>query len=78
LLVLGTSNVDESLVGYVTKYGQNILQIIKIYNQILLDCSSADLNPIGAVSKSDLREFLRFINRTHNFRHLQRLVEIVI
>lgn len=31
LLVLGTSNVDESLVGYVTKY----------------DCSSADLNPVN-------------------------------
>lgn len=32
LLVLGTSNVDEGLRGYLTKY----------------DCSSADLNPIGA------------------------------
>ena len=31
LLVLGSANVDESLVGYMTKY----------------DCSSADLNPIG-------------------------------
>ena len=35
LLVLGTSNVDEALRGYVTKY----------------DASSADLNPIGAISK---------------------------
>ncbi len=42
LLVLGTANVDESLRGYVTKY----------------DCSSADLNPIGAISKTDLRRFL--------------------
>ena len=32
LLVLGTANVDECLRGYLTKY----------------DCSSADLNPIGA------------------------------
>ena len=32
LLVLGTGNVDEALRGYLTKY----------------DCSSADLNPIGA------------------------------
>ena len=32
LLVLGTGNVDEGLRGYLTKY----------------DCSSADLNPIGA------------------------------
>jgi hypothetical protein len=42
LLVLGTANVDECLRGYLTKY----------------DCSSADLNPIGAISKLDLRRFL--------------------
>ena len=44
LLVLGSANVDESLRGYVTKY----------------DCSSADLNPIGGISKTDLRRFLRW------------------
>ncbi len=32
LLVLGSANVDETLRGYLTKY----------------DCSSADVNPIGA------------------------------
>lgn len=42
LLVLGTSNVDEALRGYLTKY----------------DASSADLNPIGSVSKQDLASFL--------------------
>lgn len=42
LLVLGSANVDEALRGYLTKY----------------DCSAADLNPIGAVSKRDLRRFL--------------------
>lgn len=36
-----------------------------------LDCSSADLNPIGAVSKHDLREFLQFVNGIHKFSHLQ-------
>ena len=41
LLVLGTSNVDEALRGYMTKY----------------DASSADINPIGSVSKTDLRRF---------------------
>lgn len=35
LLVLGSANVDEGLRGYLTKY----------------DCSSADINPIGARSK---------------------------
>jgi NAD+ synthase (glutamine-hydrolysing) len=42
LLVLGSANVDEGLRGYMTKY----------------DCSSADLNPIGAISKQDLKRML--------------------
>lgn len=42
LLVLGSANVDEALRGYLTKY----------------DCSSADVNPIGGISKADLRSFL--------------------
>lgn len=44
LLVLGSANVDECLRGYLTKY----------------DCSSADINPIGAISKSDLRKFIDY------------------
>lgn len=44
LLVLGSANVDELLRGYLTKY----------------DCSSADINPIGGVSKTDLRAFLKW------------------
>ncbi|XP_038875302.1 glutamine-dependent NAD(+) synthetase isoform X2 [Benincasa hispida] len=47
-LVLGSSNVDEGLRGYLTKY----------------DCSSADINPIGSISKQDLRAFLRWAS-TH-------------
>lgn len=43
LLVLGSANVDESLRGYLTKY----------------DCSSADINPIGGISKTDLRGFIQ-------------------
>jgi NAD+ synthase (glutamine-hydrolysing) len=42
LLVLGSANVDECLRGYLTKY----------------DCSSADINPIGGVSKTDLKKFI--------------------
>eukprot|EP00239_Pterosperma_sp_CCMP1384_P010156 CAMPEP_0197863684 /NCGR_PEP_ID=MMETSP1438-20131217/41336_1 /TAXON_ID=1461541 /ORGANISM="Pterosperma sp., Strain CCMP1384" /LENGTH=325 /DNA_ID=CAMNT_0043481675 /DNA_START=96 /DNA_END=1073 /DNA_ORIENTATION=- len=42
LLVLGSANVDEGLRGYLTKY----------------DCSSADINPIGGISKTDIRRFL--------------------
>ncbi|RKO92712.1 hypothetical protein BDK51DRAFT_22557 [Blyttiomyces helicus] len=44
LLVLGSANVDETLRGYFTKY----------------DCSSADVNPIGGISKTDLRKFIRY------------------
>ncbi|CAM6096271.1 unnamed protein product [Calypogeia fissa] len=44
LLVLGSANVDEALRGYLTKY----------------DCSSADVNPIGGISKQDLRLFLKW------------------
>jgi NAD+ synthase (glutamine-hydrolysing) len=39
LLVLGSSNLDEALRGYFTKY----------------DCSSADYNPIGSFSKNRLK-----------------------
>ncbi|KAG0649802.1 Glutamine-dependent NAD(+) synthetase [Hyphodiscus hymeniophilus] len=42
LLVLGSANVGESLRGYLTKY----------------DCSSADINPIGSIDKSDLKRFI--------------------
>lgn len=44
LLVLGSANVDESLRGYLTKY----------------DCSSADINPIGGISKTDLKAFIAY------------------
>jgi len=44
LLVLGSANVDESLRGYLTKY----------------DCSSADINPIGGISKTDLKTFIAY------------------
>lgn len=44
LLVLGSANVDEALRGYYTKY----------------DCSAADLNPIGSISKIDLKKLLKW------------------
>jgi len=54
LLVLGSSNVDESLLGYMTKY----------------DCSSADLNPIGGFSKTDLKKFVFYCVEKYNFTSL--------
>ncbi|KAK4886603.1 hypothetical protein RN001_002874 [Aquatica leii] len=50
LLVLGSANVDEALRGYMTKY----------------DCSSADINPIGGISKTDLKSFLKHCKERFN------------
>ncbi|XP_067946832.1 glutamine-dependent NAD(+) synthetase-like [Watersipora subatra] len=53
-LVLGSSNVDECLRGYMTKY----------------DCSSADINPIGGISKTDLRMFVEYCRDTYGLTAL--------
>jgi len=54
LLVLGSANVDEGLRGYMTKY----------------DCSSADLNPIGAISKQDLKRMLLWAGKEYDYEIL--------
>ncbi|KAJ1927382.1 glutamine-dependent NAD(+) synthetase [Tieghemiomyces parasiticus] len=59
LLVLGSSNVDECLRGYMTKY----------------DCSSADLNPIGGISKRDLRGFLAYYRDKQGLEILDSFLE---
>lgn len=59
LLVLGTANVDESLRGYLTKY----------------DCSSADLNPIGGISKTDLRGFIAFARDDYQMPMLDEFLD---
>ncbi|XP_063500849.1 glutamine-dependent NAD(+) synthetase isoform X4 [Symphalangus syndactylus] len=58
LLVLGSANVDESLLGYLTKY----------------DCSSADVNPIGGISKTDLRAFVQFCIERFQLPALQSIL----
>jgi NAD+ synthase (glutamine-hydrolysing) len=58
LLVLGSANVDESLRGYMTKY----------------DCSSADVNPIGGISKTDLRKFLHYAMEKFNLPILGEII----
>ena len=47
--------MDEALRGYMTKY----------------DCSSADINPIGGISKTDLKKFLLFAKERFNLSVLQ-------
>eukprot|EP00045_Choanoeca_perplexa_P012688 m.139808 g.139808 ORF g.139808 m.139808 type:complete len:698 (-) comp16099_c0_seq4:1105-3198(-) len=57
LLVLGSANVDEALRGYLTKY----------------DCSSADLNPIGGISKGDLRRFILYAGKRYKLPSLAEI-----
>lgn len=59
LLVLGSSNLDESLRGYFTKY----------------DCSSADINPIGSFSKYRLKEMLEYFERMHKFEVINEVLK---
>lgn len=59
LLVLGSSNVDEALRGYMTKY----------------DCSSADINPIGGISKTDLKSFLHYAKNRFFLPSLSEILE---
>eukprot|EP00049_Salpingoeca_infusionum_P022297 m.5975 g.5975 ORF g.5975 m.5975 type:complete len:721 (-) comp5113_c0_seq2:232-2394(-) len=59
LLVLGSANVDECLRGYYTKY----------------DCSSADINPIGGVSKVDLKMFVRYAAEHYKLTALAGILE---
>lgn len=61
LLVLGSANVDESLRGYLTKY----------------DCSSADLNPIGAISKTDLKAFIHWASTSFSLPILTSFLDAV-
>ncbi|XP_053545206.1 glutamine-dependent NAD(+) synthetase [Bombina bombina] len=57
-LVLGSANVDESLRGYLTKY----------------DCSSADINPIGGISKTDLKGFIHYAIDNFQLRSLTSIL----
>ncbi|KAK3210283.1 hypothetical protein GRF29_44g2234228 [Pseudopithomyces chartarum] len=59
LLVLGSGNVDECLRGYLTKY----------------DCSSADINPIGSISKTDLKRFVRWAATSFELPILDEFVD---
>ncbi|KAK9448379.1 uncharacterized protein V1518DRAFT_375002 [Limtongia smithiae] len=59
LLVLGSANVDECLRGYLTKY----------------DCSSADINPIGGISKTDLKSFIAYARDEYKMPILQTFLD---
>jgi NAD+ synthase (glutamine-hydrolysing) len=67
LLVLGSANLDEGLRGK-PKIKNLTTSSYKFFKKILLkkgymtkyDCSSADVNPIGSISKMDLKKFLEW------------------
>lgn len=61
LLVLGSANVDEGLRGYMTKY----------------DCSSADVNPIGGISKTDLKGFLAYASTYFKLDSIKSILHAV-
>ncbi|THC90686.1 hypothetical protein EYZ11_009861 [Aspergillus tanneri] len=61
LLVLGSSNVDECLRGYLTKY----------------DCSSADINPIGSISKTDLKGFIAWASKSFDMPVLEEFIHAI-
>jgi NAD+ synthase (glutamine-hydrolysing) len=60
LLVLGSANLDEGIMGYMTKY----------------DCSSADLNPIGSLSKNSIKSFLLHCNKELGIQALEGVLNI--
>lgn len=60
LLVLASANLDEGLMGYMTKY----------------DCSSGDVNPIGSLSKIRLKKFLIYAHEILNIKSLKDILEI--
>ncbi|KAF2095077.1 glutamine-dependent NAD(+) synthetase with GAT domain-containing protein [Rhizodiscina lignyota] len=59
LLVLGSSNVDEILRGYYTKY----------------DAGSADISPLGSISKTDIRRFQRWAMEKWDLPILRSFIE---
>ncbi|KUI57806.1 Glutamine-dependent NAD(+) synthetase [Cytospora mali] len=59
LLVLGSGNVDENLRGYYTKY----------------DASSADIAPLGSISKTDAKSFQRWARDTWDLPIMTEFIE---
>lgn len=59
MLVLGTANIAEGLRGYFTKY----------------DTSAADINPIGGINKSDMKQFLKYFADKQNMPVFREVAE---
>lgn len=59
MLVLGSGNVDENLRGYYTKY----------------DASSADIAPLGSISKTDAKAFQKWARDTWDLPIMTEFIE---
>ncbi len=62
LFFLPSAVISFSLRGYLTKY----------------DCSSADINPIGSISKRDLDGFLRYAMAQWGLDSLERFARLLL
>jgi NAD+ synthase (glutamine-hydrolysing) len=76
LLVLGSANVDESLRGYLTKYEYVAWQSFCYWSLMPYSCSSADINPIGGISKADLKKFIAYGQKAFDLPILERYVKV--
>lgn len=83
LLVLGSANVDERCDSYKLQnfhkqramFSRNVLHSHSLTGYFTkYDCSSADINPIGGVSKMDLKSFLLYCAEHFQLSILKRYV----
>ncbi|KAL0567643.1 glutamine-dependent NAD(+) synthetase [Marasmius crinis-equi] len=80
LLVLGSANVDESLRGYLTKYdcsSGNVLRLLRVTAIQLTPKSEADINPIGGISKTDLKKFIAYARDSFDLPILTNFLDAV-
>jgi NAD+ synthase (glutamine-hydrolysing) len=75
LLVLGSANVDERLVGRKHVFPVYLIVACSLRGYLTkYDCSSADINPIGSISKMDLRRFLIYAQEAFSLDILKESV----
>ncbi len=75
LLVLGSANVDESLRGYMTKYDCSSAGIF-IIACVIITNTHVDVNPIGGISKTDLKKFLIWASANRGIPSLEAIVKV--
>lgn len=70
--------MGKSLRGYLTKYdcssGMFIPSHLVVYSFTQVIKPIADINPIGGISKTDLKKFIAYAEYTFDLPILQRLV----